>query len=163
MIESLKQLHPVGISSTYLAHAIPSGKTAEEYTNEVLSEHIPALAELVESGELSLDFIDVFCERGFFDADQSRQIMEVGKKIGLTPSFHGDELTDLGCGVLAAEVEAKAVSHLEELSPEGITAMAAGGVVGVLLPTTAHVLRLKPPPARAMIEAGVPVVCNFAI
>jgi hypothetical protein len=158
VIEALRRKHPVGISSTYLAHSIPAGRTAEDYTNEVIAEHLPALAKLVEAGELNLDFIDVFCERGFFDAEQSRQIMEVGKRMGLAPSFHGDELTDMDCGVLAANVGAKAVSHLEELSAKGIAAMAAAKVVGVLLPTTAHVLRLKPPPARAMIEGGVAVV-----
>jgi len=58
-------------------------------------------------------FIDVFCEKNFFERDSSRQIMEAGKKIGLIPSFHGDELNNLECGQLAAEVGARAVSHLE--------------------------------------------------
>lgn len=63
----------------------------------------------------------------------------------------------MACGELGAEVGATAVSHLEHVTPEGMAAMARSGVVGVLLPTTAYILRLDPPPARAMIEAGVPV------
>ncbi|KAK7079957.1 putative imidazolonepropionase [Halocaridina rubra] len=58
---------------------------------------------------------------------------------------------------MGASLEAEAMSHLEEISDEGIAAMARAGTVGVLLPTTAYILRLKPPPARAMIESGVPV------
>lgn len=78
--------------------------------------------------------------------------------MGLAMHFHGDELNDMGSGELAAAIGAKSVSHLEKLSREGIHAMAKAGVTGVLLPTTAHVLRLVPPPARDMIDAGVPVV-----
>ena len=63
----------------------------------------------------------------------------------------------MNSGVMCADIGAKMVSHLEELSPEGIEAMASAGVFAQLLPTTAYTLRLKPPPARAMIDAGVPV------
>ena len=101
-----------------------------------------------------MDSIDVFCEKGVFDSDCTRRILEAGKAAGMAPNFHGDELHPMGSGKLAAEVGARCVSHLEEVSEAGIEAMAAGGVVGVLLPTTAYILRLTPPPARKMIEQG---------
>lgn len=77
--------------------------------------------------------------------------------MGLSACFHGDELNDLKCGELAAHLGARSVSHLEELSPAGIASMARSGVFGVLLPTTAYTLRLRSPPARKMIDAGVPI------
>lgn len=77
--------------------------------------------------------------------------------MGLEASFHGDELNDLGCGTLAAEVGARAVSHLEMLNNDGVAAMTKSGVHAVLLPTTAYLLRLPTPPARQLIDAGCPV------
>lgn len=105
-------------------------------------------------GELQVDSIDVFCEKGVFDHDATRRILEAGKAAGMAPNFHGDELHPMGSGELAADVGAQCVSHLEEVSEVGIQAMAASGVVGVVLPTTAYILRLNPPPARKMIEQG---------
>ena len=140
---------------------------------------IPSIADLCSSGELHVDNIDVFCEKGVFDTDQTRL---TGKQVGW--NFHGDELHPMNSGEvssqcfiveyfghakfgdqlaicklsfilqLAAEVGALAVSHLEEVSPSGITVMSDAGVVAVLLPTTAYILRLKPPPARDMMGQG---------
>ena len=70
-------------------------------------------------------------------------------------NFHGDELHPLGGAELGAEIRAEAISHLEEISPEGMEAMAEAGSVGVILPTTAYILRLKPPPVREMIKHGM--------
>lgn len=103
-----------------------------------------------------MDSIDVFCEKGVFDGDSTRRILEAGKAARMAPNFHGDELHPMGSGELAAEVGARCVSHLEEVSEAGIQAMATSGVVGVVLPTTAYILRLTPPPARKMIEQGEP-------
>ena len=145
---------------------------------------IPSIADLCSSGELRVDNIDVFCEKGVFDTDQTREILLTGKQAGWNINFHGDELHSMNSGEvssqcfiveyfghakfgdqlaicklsfilqLAAEVGALAVSHLEEVSPSGITAMSDAGVVAVLLPTTAYILRLKPPPARDMMGQG---------
>ena len=70
--------------------------TSEEATADVINKQIPELQTLVQSGEIQVDNIDVFCERGVFDVDQSRRILEAGVKIGLTINFHGDELSSLG-------------------------------------------------------------------
>ncbi|GAA56142.1 imidazolonepropionase [Clonorchis sinensis] len=94
---------------------------------------------------------------GVYDIEQSARILRAGKSIGLNLNFHADELSDTGGAELAGRLGARAASHLEEASPAGVAAMAASGTAAVLLPTTAHLLRLRPPSARAIIQAGVPV------
>jgi len=148
----------IEISSTYCgAHAIPRGKSMEEATNDVINIQIPKIKELNDSKELSVENIDVFCEKGVFDTDASERILQAGKEIGLAINFHGDELHPMNSGELGAKLDARAISHLEEVSDEGIQAMSRKSVVAVILPTTAYILRLKPPPVRKMIEAGVAV------
>ena len=94
------------------AHAIPKGKTEEEQTVDVIESQIPAVKVAMEKGEINPKFIDVFCEKKFFERESSLKIMKAGKEIGLIPSFHGDELNNLESGQLAVEVGARAVSHL---------------------------------------------------
>jgi imidazolonepropionase len=95
------------------AHAIPKGKTEAEQTLDVIQSQIPAVQKAIDNKEISPVFIDVFCEKNFFEEESSTKIMEEGKKIGLIPSFHGDELNNLESGTIAANVGARAVSHLE--------------------------------------------------
>ncbi|KAK2571477.1 putative imidazolonepropionase [Acropora cervicornis] len=154
VIERAKKDLPIEISSTFCgAHSVPKGSSAEEATNNVINYQIPKLQELIQSQQLRVDNIDVFCEKGVFGLDDTRKILEAGKAIGLAVNFHGDELHPMK----AAEVGARAISHLEEVSEDGIQGMAEASVIAVLLPTTAYILRLKCPPARKMIESGVPV------
>ena len=131
VIARAQQLHALDISSTYLAHSVPRGMSAEDATLDVINKQLPELGRLRDAGEISVDFVDVFLEKGFFDLDQSRRIMLAGAGMGLVPAFHGDELNDMLSGKLAAEIGARSVSHLEELNPEGIAHMAAAGVFGV--------------------------------
>ncbi|KAL3078253.1 hypothetical protein niasHS_012140 [Heterodera schachtii] len=148
---------PLEISATFCgAHAIPRGATEGTQTELIVQEMIPAIDKLKRSGELSnTENVDVFCEKGVFELDSTRRILEAGKAIGLRVNFHADELFPLGGAELGAEIGANAVSHLEECGPRGIGAMSRSGTVAVLLPTTAYVLRLRPPPVRQMIAAGV--------
>ncbi|KAL6084178.1 hypothetical protein STEG23_002852 [Scotinomys teguina] len=131
------------------------GKTALEAADDIISHHLPRLKELRENGELHVDNIDVFCEKGVFDLDTTRRILEGGKKMGLQINFHGDELHPMKAAELGAELGAQAISHLEEVSDEGIAAMAAARCSAILLPTTAYMLRLKQPRARKMLDEGV--------
>lgn len=118
-------------------------------TGDILDNQIPKLAELQNSGEISVDNIDVFCEKGVFDNDHTKAILNKGKQeLKLSINFHGDELNYVGAAEMGAEIGATSISHLEEISEAGIAAMADNNVFGVLLPTTAYVLRIKPPPAR---------------
>lgn len=150
-----RELH-LSVSATYCgAHSVPKGKTAIEAANDIISNHLPKLRELGRNGEIHIDNIDVFCEEGVFDLDSTRRILESGKKMGLQINFHGDELHPMRAAELGAELGARAVSHLDEVSDEGIAAMAASKCSAVLLPTTAYILRLKQPRARKMLEEGV--------
>ncbi|XP_045602226.2 probable imidazolonepropionase [Procambarus clarkii] len=158
VLEKARPLANLTISSSFCgAHSVPKELTAEEATRRVVEDQLPAVKAAMDAGELQVDSIDVFCEQGVFNVDQSRRILEAGQKEGLMINFHADELHPLKGAEMGASLGAEAISHLEEISKEGIAAMATAGTVGVLLPTTAHILRLKPPPARAMIDGGVPV------
>lgn len=158
VLERARSLAPLTISSTFCgAHSIPRGVTAEEATRLVVEEQLPAVKTAVDAGQMSVDAVDVFCERGVFSVEQSRAILQAARRLGFLLNFHADELNPLGGAEMGASLGAEAMSHLEEVSKEGITAMAEAGTVAVLLPTTAYILRLPTPPARAMIDAGVPV------
>ncbi|ESN98636.1 hypothetical protein HELRODRAFT_155870 [Helobdella robusta] len=133
----------IDISVTYCAaHAVPIGMTAEEATVNIIEEQIPELQRLRLAGEIHVDNIDVFCEVGVFDVNQTIRILKAGIEIGLK---------------MGASLNSTSMSHLEEISDEGIEAMSQSNTVAVLLPTTAYILRLQPPPARKMIKAGVAV------
>jgi len=158
VLEKAKQASNIEISTTFCgAHSVPKGFTAEEATVNVVKEQIPAVKAAIENKEISVDSIDVFCEKGVFDVEQSRRILEAGRQIGLMINFHADELNPLQGAEMGASLKSEAMSHLEEVSPGGIAAMASSETVAVLLPTTAYILRLPCPPARDMIDAGVPV------
>jgi imidazolonepropionase len=159
MLEALAELgreHPVEVVPTFLgAHEIPpeySGK-AEEYVRLLIEEMIPAVAE-----KKVARFCDVFCETGVFSPEQSRRILEAGKRDGMLPKLHADELTPLGGAELAAEIGAVSADHLLFMSEKGMEAMAEKGVVATLLPGTAFFLFLgRYAPARQVISRGVTV------
>jgi imidazolonepropionase len=129
----------------------------QDACKNVLNEQIPELIALKKDGQISVENIDVFHEKGVYETDETRRILAAGKEAGLSINFHGDELHPMASAELGGELGARAISHLEEISDAGIKTMAKKKIFGVLLPTTAYVLRIKPPPARKMIEAGVPV------
>ncbi len=156
VIQRLNKEHPVTVVSTFLgAHAIPPEyeRNADEYVKRIIDEMIPAVAN-----QKLAEFCDVFCEKGVFNRDQSRQILLHGKKYGLKPKLHADEMTRLGGAELAAEVEAVSAEHLLFASNNGLKAMAKKQVVAVLLPAAAFSLMIgKYANARKMIEIGVAV------
>lgn len=156
VIEEARRTLPINISSTYCgAHAVPKGKTVAEATQDILQVQLPRLRALMSAGTLRVDNIDVFCEQGVFDLDSTRSILQAGKDLGLNINFHGDELHPMNSAQLGAELGALAISHLEEVTDQGIAAMATARTAAVLLPTTAYILRLPQPRARAMLDAGV--------
>eukprot|EP01132_Coremiostelium_polycephalum_P009148 gene9148-11214_t len=158
VLHTVSKSHPVEIVSTYLGgHAIPKGSTAQQATQDILDNQLPELKRLMDKGEISPKNIDVFLEKGFFEYEDTKKILEAGKKIGLDINFHGDELSYMKSGELGGELGALAISHLEKVSEEGMIAMAKTPTFAVLLPTTAYILRLECPPARRMIELNVPV------
>ena len=96
----------------------------------------------------------VFCEKGVFELESTRAILEAGRALGLRPNIHADELSPLGGTELAVEMKSAGVSHLEHISDEAMKGMGEQQIPAVLLPTTAYILRIDPPPARKMIDAG---------
>ncbi|KPM07433.1 imidazolonepropionase-like protein [Sarcoptes scabiei] len=144
------------IVTTFLgAHSIPEGMTAEQGVENVLN----ILDKLREDNE-DFDFVDVFCEKDIYDAQQTERMLLYAKKNfpNCEITLHGDELSDQNCGALAARIGARSVSHLEFLNNSGIEAMAAKKIAAIINPTTCYLLQLPKPPVRRMIEASVPIV-----
>jgi imidazolonepropionase len=148
--------HPLDVVPTFLgAHEFPDEWRSDRdgYVTHVADEMIP---EVARRGLAK--YCDVFCEDGVFTVEQSRRVLEAGKAHGLAPKVHADELHASGGAELAASVGAASADHLVCVSQRGMAALAAAGVVAVLLPGTSLSLgggRFAP--ARALIEAGVPV------
>ncbi|XP_037090879.1 probable imidazolonepropionase [Pollicipes pollicipes] len=158
VLEAARPRSAVELSSTFCgAHSVPKGKTSSEATDTVIDGMLPEIKRLRDLGELSVDSIDVFCEKGVFSVEETSRILRAGKDQGLLLNFHGEELCRLNSAEMGAGLGAAAISHLEHVSPEGIGAMAAAGTVAVILPTTAYILRLVAPPVRDMIAAGAAV------
>ncbi len=150
--------HPVDIVSNFCgAHSVPRGSTAAEAARDIVERQIPQLVEQRGLGDISPSLIDVFMEKGVFDRATTEQILRAGTKAGLEHNFHGEELSHQGAAELAGELGSLAVSHLECVSDAGIAALAKRPTIAVLLPVTAYILRLAQPPARRMLEAGVPL------
>ena len=154
-IRELNETHPVDLVPTFLgAHALPQEyrDRREDYIRLLCEEMIPAVA-----AERLARFCDVFCETGVFTAEESRTILEAGKKYGLAPKIHADEIDPIGGSRLAGELGAVSAEHLIVCPPEGIASMAGGGTVACLLPCTSLYLGAAFAPAREMVKAGVPV------
>jgi imidazolonepropionase len=137
------------------AHEIPIEyrQRRGDYVRLVIREMIPAVAR-----ERLADWCDVFCETGVFTPEESQRILEAGKAHGLAPRVHADELGASGGSAVAAAVGARSADHLIFVPDQGIRAMRAAGVVATLLPAAAFHLKLgRFAPARAFIDAGVPV------
>lgn len=155
--------HPVDLVPTLLAaHEFPPEHRddRDRWVELIVEEIVPAAVE-----EGLARFCDVFCENGVFTVEQSRRVLEAGRRHGLVPRLHADEFEDSGGAELAAELGAASADHLIAISDAGIEAMARSGVTAVLLPGTSFFLmKHKYAPARRLVEAGVPVAlatdCN---
>jgi len=159
IIRRLNEHEAMDLYPTFLgAHEVPDEyrDKHEEYVNLVIEEMIPAVAEK----DLAL-FCDVFCEEGVFTVDESRRILEAGKKAGMKPKLHADEIKSTGGAELAAEIGAISADHLVKISDKGIDMLAASDTIAVLLPGTSFALGLEEAaPARNMIEKGIPVALS---
>jgi imidazolonepropionase len=156
VIEELNRIHPIDLIPTFLgAHEVP-----EEYKNNrkgyiklITERMIPEVAKR----KLAV-FCDIFCEKGVFDIEESREILKAAKDHGFGLKVHADQLSALGGSKLAAELGAISADHLEFIDDEGIERMKEAGVIGVLLPGACFGLGMKEyPPARKMIERRLPV------
>ena len=155
-VKRLRALQPVELVATYLAaHTTPrefAGR-ADEYLDSVFDERV--LGRIRD--ENLAEFCDVFCERTAFDVEQSRRVLTLAKRFGLTPKLHADQITQMGATRLAAEVGAISADHLERIDEGGIEAMRRGGCVAVLLPACSFYLGVEQAPARRILDADLPV------
>ena len=159
MLRAIRRLaseQPVDLVPTFMgAHEIPLDyrDRREDYVRLVIDEMIPAVA-----AENLAEWCDVFCETGVFTPAESTRILQAGSARGLKPRIHADELGASGGSRVAAVVGARSADHLIFVPEDGIRAMRDAGVVATLLPNAAFYLKLgRFAPARALIDAGVPV------
>ncbi len=144
---------PLTVKTTFLgAHAVPANTTKENYVQLILQEMIPAVAE-----EKLADYIDVFCEHGFFSVEETALIIEAGKKYGMKPRLHANQLHNSGGVQVGVKTSALSVDHLENMGDEEIVALKKSNVMPTALPGAAFFLNLPFPPARQMISAGLPL------
>ena len=155
VIKQIKENVEIPIKSTFLgAHAIPKKykHNSEKYVKKIINEMIPKVAE-----ENLADYIDVFCDRGFFNPKQTERILEEGIKFGMKPKIHANELDFSGGIQVGVKMNAISVDHLEFTGEEEINALKKSKTISTLLPSTAFFLGLKYPPARKMINSNLPI------
>lgn len=158
VIKSLRRKHAIDIVPTFLgAHAIPEEFKIyrRDYLRLLTEEMIPQVAK-----RKLAEFCDVFCENGYFSVEESKNILETGKKFGLNPKVHADELGNTGGSQVASDVGAVSADHLVYAIDDDIERMKKAGVIAVLLPSTSFFLNSRYAPARKMIENGLPVALS---
>ena len=155
VIKRLKQTTPITIKATFLgAHSIPleyRGKQ-EEYVNLVINEMLPQVA-----AEDLADYIDVFCDKGFFTVEDTDRILMAGLKYGLRPKIHANELDYSGGIQVGVKYNALSVDHLEFTGDAEIKALLNSETMPTLLPGAAFFLGMTNPPVRKMIDSGLPI------
>lgn len=155
VIRRLKEETPLLIKSTFLgAHAVPADYRGRqtEYVNMIINEMIP----LVASEELA-DYIDVFCDKGFFTVEDTDRMLNAGMKYGLRAKIHANELDRSGGVQVGVKYNALSVDHLECLGEEEISCLLGSETMPTVLPGAAFFLNMPYSPVRKMIDAGLPV------
>lgn len=153
-IRTLNETHPIDLVPTFCAQGIPFeyGNRVDELTDEIVSKWIP------EIGRRKLaEYCDVYCEKGYFNVEQSRRILEAGRKHGMKVRTHADWLARSGGAKLGAELKAVSADHLVFTPTEQIDPLKKAGTVGVLLPTSPFCYLRKYANARDIIDRGLPV------
>ncbi|MFA5330169.1 MAG: imidazolonepropionase [Prolixibacteraceae bacterium] len=157
VIHRMKQHSPLMIKSTFLAHAFPMEyrKNREEYMNILISEMLP----LIAAEELA-DYVDVFCDHGFFTMEETERILMAGIKQGMQGKVHANELSNSGGVQVGIKYNAISADHLEFVEDEEIAALLGSETMPTVLPGAAFFLNLKLAPVRKMIDAGLPVALS---
>lgn len=153
VIRRLKENLPVRIVATFLgAHAVGRGYSQPAYVNLVVNEMIPEVGR-----EGLADYIDVFCDKGFFTPEETARILEAGAKWGMKPKIHADELASSGGVVVGVTHQALSVDHLESMADAQIETLRGSTTMPTALPGTSFFLNMPFAPARRMIDAGLGV------
>jgi len=152
VIRRLKQNTSIPVRSTFLgAHAIPATykEDKEAYIRLILEEMLPRVGK-----EGLADYIDVFCEKGFYTPEETIKICMAGKEFGLKPKIHANQLNISGGVQAGVKLNAVSVDHLEAMDEEAISSLAGSKTIGTLLPTAAFFLRMPYQPARKLIDSN---------
>ena len=155
VISRLAQNYPITIKATFLgAHALPSeyATNRKGYIDLIIDKMLPEIAK-----DKLADFIDVFCETGYFTVAETEQIMEAGIRFGLKPKIHVNQFNSIGGIQAGAKYKALSVDHLEIMNPEDIDALKNCETMPVALPSCSFFLRIPYTPAREMMSKGLPL------
>ncbi len=152
VIKKLKERSLLSVKATFLgAHSYPLQfkENHEAYIDSIIHEMLPVIAK-----EKLADYIDVFCETGFFSPEETEKICRAGMAIGLKPKIHANQLSLSGGTQVGVKLGAVSVDHLETMDENAIKTLANSNTIGTLLPTAAFFLRMPFQPARQLIDAG---------
>jgi imidazolonepropionase len=155
VIKKLKENYPIEIKATFLgAHAIPNAykNNKSGYLQMLIDDILPAIEK-----ENLADFIDIFCETGYFSIADTQQILDAGKKHGLIGKIHVNQFTAIGGIQVGIKNNVRSVDHLEEMRSEDIEALKNTKTMPVALPSCSYFLSIPYTPARKMIDAGLPL------
>jgi imidazolonepropionase len=156
VIRRLKEISPIPIKATFLgAHAMPMEfrENREGYLTLITEEMLPRIA-----AEGLADYIDVFCEKGFYSVEETDRVLEAGSKYGLIPKIHTNQFNCMGGIEIAVKHSALSVDHLEVLNETEIACLRNSGTIATLLPTAPFFLNDEHfPPARQLVESGVAI------
>lgn len=155
VIKRIKQKFPIKVKATFLgAHALPGPykDNKEDYVNFIIDDVLPRVVK-----EKLANYIDVFCEKGYFSLKDTERILNAGKANGLRAKIHVNQFNAFGGVALGVKYDALSVDHLEELNPEDITALQGSNTMPVALPSCSYFLSIPYTPARKIIDAGLPL------
>jgi imidazolonepropionase len=155
VIRRLKDEHPIEIKSTFLAlHAIPIEykNRVDEFVDLMVREVLPKVA-----AEGLADFVDAFCEEGYFSVAQMNQLIEAAQVLGIPAKVHVNQFNIIGGVEAAVARKARSVDHLEELNEKDVEVLIGGNTMPVALPACSFFLRIPYTPARKIIDAGLPL------
>lgn len=158
MLRVIKQLaedYPIAIKATFLgAHAFPSEykDNQDGYVDVLINEMLPQIVE-----EKLADYIDVFCEKGYFSVEQTERILKAGQQLGLRSKVHVNQFNSIGGVAASVKYDAISVDHLEIMTAEDINALKASNTMPVALPSCSYFLSIPYTPAREIIKAGLPL------
>lgn len=156
VVKKLKQNFNVSIQSTFLAaHAVPSDYKNKkgEYLDQIVNEWIPEV-----SRKKLAKYIDVFCEKGYFEIEESRLVIQAGKKHGLIPKIHVNQFNSFGGVALCDEMDALTIDHLEVLTENDLEILKKSNTIPVALPNCSFFLNIPYTPARKIIDLNIPLV-----
>ena len=155
VIKRLKENYPIEIKATFLgAHAVPSTykNNKEGYLKMLIDEVMPQIVK-----ENLAEFVDVFCEKGYFSVEDTEAILKAGKKYGLIPKIHVNQFTSIGGVQVGVQYNALSVDHLEVMSAEDISVLKNTTTMPVALPSCSYFLGIPYTPARKIIDEGLPL------